>query len=262
MPRKPGITDEMIIEMYKNGMTFKEMAAAVGLTDRAIRNVLYKHDVEITRSGPPRKNKVNEDFFKIWSHEMAWVLGLFITDGHVTKGNYSTIGLTQKDESILRLVAKYMDADYIVTKTDTRRAQQFLIYSAEIRKDLAKIGVFPDKSRTVPFPKAPKEYLPALVRGIIDGDGWVQDRGYVMNVTSGSIAFAEGLKQVFESWNLKTEISSETTKAGNLIYRIWVKGKDDIAKLSEIIYEDSLEDFVTHKRERMSQRSFGQMKLF
>ncbi|WP_102275589.1 hypothetical protein [Cytobacillus massiliigabonensis] len=59
------------------------MVPIIGLSDRAIRNVIYKHGIEMNReqfSGQPQKHKVNEDFFKIWTYEMAWVLGLFITE--------------------------------------------------------------------------------------------------------------------------------------------------------------------------------------
>jgi LAGLIDADG-like domain len=104
MPRKPGITDEIIIALYKSGRPFKEMISITGLSDRAIRNVIYKHGIEMNReqfSGQPRKHKVNEDFFKTWTHEMAWVLGLFITDGCVNKRIHS-ISFSQKDERILR----------------------------------------------------------------------------------------------------------------------------------------------------------------
>ncbi len=66
MPRNPGVTDEVIIQMYKSGMSFKEMIPIIGLSDRAIRNVLNKHGVGMNReqySGQPRKHKVNENFF-------------------------------------------------------------------------------------------------------------------------------------------------------------------------------------------------------
>ena len=56
MPRNPGITDETIINMYKSDMAFKEMIPIIGLTDRAIRNVLYKHGITMNReqfSGQP-----------------------------------------------------------------------------------------------------------------------------------------------------------------------------------------------------------------
>jgi hypothetical protein len=43
-----------------------------------------RHGVNTNRS-TPRKHKVNGDFFKTWNHEMAWVLGLFVTDGNINK---------------------------------------------------------------------------------------------------------------------------------------------------------------------------------
>lgn len=100
MPRNLGITDGMIFQMYKSGMSYKEMIPIVGLSCCAILNVLYKHGVASKHSGQPRKHKVNEDFYKVWSHDMAWVLGLFITDGHIHKQTHS-ISFSQKDESIL-----------------------------------------------------------------------------------------------------------------------------------------------------------------
>jgi hypothetical protein len=65
MPRNSGMSDEVIINMYKSGMSFKEMTPIIGLSDRAIRNVMYKHGVEMNReqsSGQPRKHKVNGRF--------------------------------------------------------------------------------------------------------------------------------------------------------------------------------------------------------
>ena len=135
MPRKPGITDEMIIEMYKSNMTHKEITEITGLTDRAVRNVIYKHSIEMNReqsSGQPRKHK--------------------------------------------------------------------------------------------------------------------------MNVTSASLKFAEGLFSVLQAWKLRSEITSETTQAGNPVYRIWVKGKYDIPKLAKIIYNDNCNTYISEKRKRMSQR--------
>src|SRR5699024_4372895 len=119
MPRNPGITDKMIIKMYKSGMPYKEMIPIIGLSARAIQNVMYKHDIPMNRaqySGQPRKHKVNENFFKTWSHDMAWVLGLFVTDGHMNKYMHQ-VNFSQKDERILKLIAKYMEADYILGPT-------------------------------------------------------------------------------------------------------------------------------------------------
>jgi intein/homing endonuclease len=247
MPRNPGVTDEKIIKMYKSGMSFKEMFPIIGLSDRAIRNVLYKHGISMNReqfSGQPRKHKVNEDFFKTWTQEMARILGLFVTDGHVHNESHS-ICFSQKDERILRLIAKMMDADYLLTPFGkTKTTPTLIINSKEIKKDLELMGITAKKSLIVPFPTVPEEYLASFVRGVIDGDGWVGSEGYQMNVTSGSLNFAFGLLEVFRSWKLKSNITEIKTQNGNAIYRIWVRGKLELQKLSEIVYKEAnSEDF-------------------
>ncbi|MBP2239873.1 hypothetical protein J2Z40_000426 [Cytobacillus eiseniae] len=255
MPRNPGMTDEVIIRMYKSGMPFKEMVPIIGLSDRAIRNVIYKHDIEVNReqfSGQPRKHKVNEDFFKVWTHEMTWVLGLFITDGCINNSIHS-ISFSQKDESILRLIAKYMEADYVLAPIGpTSSTPTLIINSKKIKMDLEKLGITANKSFTVPFPNVPEEYLPSFVRGVIDGDGWVQRKGYVMNITTCSIHFAEGLLSVFQSWGLRTEITDESTQLGNLIYRVWIKGKFELPKLASIIYNETSTGYISYKKENMT----------
>lgn len=258
MPRNPGVTDETIIQMYKSGVSYKEMEPIIGISERAICNVLYKHKIPMNReqySGQPRKNKVNEDFFKVWTYEMAWILGLFVTDGHVNK-KYHSIYFSQKDERILKLIAAYMEADYVLAPTGPTRSTPLLIVnSKEIKKDFEALGIVAHKSLTVPFPNVPEAFMASFVRGVIDGDGWVQKTGYVMNVTSASQNFAEGLLSVFQSWQLRSEITTTVSSADNLIYRVWVKGKYELPKLAKIIYNDAAADnFIFDKRQRMSQR--------
>ncbi|MGM7634994.1 LAGLIDADG family homing endonuclease [Bacillus sp. Hm123] len=256
MPRNPGITDEMIIKLYKEGVSYKEMLPIVGLSDRAIRNVLHKHGVKVKSSGQPRKHKVNEDFFKVWTQEMAWVLGLFATDGTIHSNTHS-ISLTQKDERILRLVATCMEADYVLAPVaPTRSTPTLIINSKEIKQDLKKMGITPNKSLTVPFPHVPNEFLPSFIRGVVDGDGWVQKTGYVMNITTGSKHFAEGLNDVFKKWNLNTETTLTVSQTGKTIYRVWVKGKYELPKLAEIVYANAGDHYVIYKRERMIQHVF------
>lgn len=256
MPRHTGITDEEIIEMYKSGISYKEMEAKIGLTSRAILNVVHKHGMQANReqfSGRPRKNAVNEDFFKTWSHEMAWVLGLFITDGNVSSKLHS-ISFSQKDESILRIIAQYMEADYVLAPFGpTMQTPTLIINSKEMKLDLEKMGIGPRKSFTVPFPYVPEEFLPSFVRGVIDGDGWVSRDGYVMHITSASNGFAKELLSVFQSWGLNSHISQLSDKN---IYRIWVKGKQELLKLADKIYDNTnSEDFLVHKRVFMTQHA-------
>lgn len=256
MPRYPGVTDDEIIRMYKSGMSYKEMEAKIGLTSRAILNVVHKHGLQANReqsSGRPRKHAVNEDFFKTWSHEMAWVLGLFITDGNVSSKVHS-ISFSQKDEGILRSIAQYMEADYMLAPFGpTMQTPTLILNSKEMKIDLDKLGIGPRKSFNVPFPNVPEEFLPSFVRGVIDGDGWVSRDGYVMHITSASNGFAKELLSVFQSWGLNSQISQLSDRK---IYRIWVKGKQEILKLADKIYENTnSEDFLVHKRVFMTQHA-------
>ena len=102
-----------------------------------------------------------------------------------------TISFSQKDENILHMIADLMEADYVLAAFGpTKTTPTLLINSKEIKKDLEKLGILTNKSLTLPFPDVPKEFLPSFVRGVIDGDGWVQNKGYTMNITTGSELFA------------------------------------------------------------------------
>ena len=71
-----------------------------------------------------------------------------------------------------------MEADYVLAPIGPTRLTPTLMInsynSKEIKKDLEQFGISSNKSLTVPFPDVPKEFLPSFVRGVIDGDGWVQ----------------------------------------------------------------------------------------
>lgn len=257
MARVRGMTDEMIIELYKSGISYEKLCPIVGLSDRAIRNVIKKHGIDRRSTGRPRIHQVNEAFFQTWTVEMAWVLGLIITDGHVSKDNHS-IYLSQKDETILRKVASLMDAEQVIAApTGTRTIPMLIINSKIIKQDLEQLGVTSNKSRTVNFPEVPDAYLPAFVRGVIDGDGWVQKTGYVMNITTASALFADGLLTVFKKWNLRSEITTEITAKKKIVFRVWVKGKADLPKLATIIYDEAGELLKIDKRERMIQHQIN-----
>lgn len=181
------------------------------------------HQIPLNRqphSGRPRKHKVNENYFKVWSHEMAWVLGLFVTDGHVNK-KYHSINFSQKDERILRLIAKYLEADYVLAPYGKTKATSTLIINSKIMKeDFALLGITAHKSLTVPFLKVPAEYLSSFIRGVIDGDGWVEKRGYSITVTSASLDFANALLNLYKSWYLKSGILTQTTKT-KILYTVY-----------------------------------------
>lgn len=199
MPRKQNISDSDIIQLYLDGASSIVLSEYSGLTMRAVRNILHNHNISIRKIGQPRKHRLNESFFKQWSNEMAWVLGLIVTDGCSNKDQY-TISIAQKDTEILKKVAKVMDSDFVLNKNQT---PSLLLNSKIMYKYLEKKGITHNKSFTIKIPHIPEKYVSYFIRGVIDGDGWVQDRRYVMIITTSSIDFANGLYGIFIHWHLK-----------------------------------------------------------
>lgn len=189
--------------------------------------------------------KVDESFFRKWSPDMAYVLGFILTDGHIS-GN--TLVIAQKELEILERIAHSMDATHPIrrrTNNGNSHIHTLSINRKSIVDDLGRLGISADKSLTVEMPEVPSEYLPHFVRGVIDGDGWVQDRGYVMNVTSGSDAFATALHDVFEAQGYNGRL----VKDGNA-WRVWVSGKQDVINLADWLYEDCGDLYLRRKKKR------------
>lgn len=158
--------------------------------------------------GGNRKSLVNDNYFKTWSHNMAYVLGLWWADGYMYE-KYNTFSITQhkKDDYILKIILKDMHSNYNLQKHGGNN-WDFKIVSKEILKDLKKIGGMPNKSLKIGFPKnIPNKYLPDFIRGLWDGDGSIyynkQFKAYVSSILSGSKKLAHELLNI-----LKKEIKN------------------------------------------------------
>ncbi len=154
------------------------------------------------------KYKVNEDFFKKWSQEMAYTLGYIYADGSLEyaprlRGRYLRVSSVEKRN--IEKIKEWMDSEHtIITKKPTSKNGKtgylLRIGSHKIYNDLTKLGLYPNKSLTVKFPSIPKESLCHFVRGYFDGDGCVRlstAKGVFQKLstvfTSGSKAFLQDL---------------------------------------------------------------------
>jgi len=159
---------------------------------------------------------IDEKFFSKWSPEMAWVLGLFFTDGCVSGGKVS---LTSIDLGLLEKVKHHLKS----TKSIAKHAQGydkskyiyiFEFYREKMREDLNKLGLTKRKSLTMIFPDIPEQYIRHFIRGCWDGDGSVylekrKDLDYKASVRLGKkveyvkdirlgVSFVSGSKEFIE----------------------------------------------------------------
>ena len=131
-----------------------------------------------------KRYSVNQDFFKTWSHEMAYILGYIATDGCVSEGRVLRLGLTIKDESLLYKIKKIMEFGGPVLRRISRasgkeyESSYMNIYNREIVKDLKELGIVQNKTFILgAFDFVPKEYELDFIRGAFDGDGSVGRQG-------------------------------------------------------------------------------------
>lgn len=133
------------------------------------------------------------EFFRLWSAEMAYVLGYWWADGYMYIKPSTTaheIEFASNDREHLELIAQTIGTTYhirLVAKTS--KCYEITYCSKEMYNDLLQLGGTPRKSRTTLMPIVPFELLPHFIRGFVDGDGtlsWNGDRPIVQIYSASS----------------------------------------------------------------------------
>lgn len=121
--------------------------------------------------------KINKDFFKKWTPEMAYVLGFFAADGYITVnrrgGQFWSIQITDKELlcSIKRTVGSEHRIGERLGNTKEKTLYRLQIGSNEMCDDLRKLGFNERKTKSMSIPHIPEKYFTDFVRGYFDGDG-------------------------------------------------------------------------------------------
>lgn len=175
-----------------------------------------------TNYEPWNKKEINDEFFDEWSNEMAYVLGVFVSDGNMIyykRGGYK-FSFTQKGKEILEKIAKLMKWE-VVIRACKETPTQFTIEASNkyIYNQLLKLGMTPRKSLTIKFPYVPKKYMRHFIRGIFDGDGSIvlNNKCISCSFASGSISFISKLISVLATYGINTSkyyTSSSTIQLG------------------------------------------------
>lgn len=125
------------------------------------------------------KKNLNQDFFKKWSPEMAYVLGFFAADGNMLRNNRGAhfVEFQITDKQILFDIRRLVGSNHKITAR-TRGPRWKTNYRLQLGSkewffDLQKLGFTPAKSNTLKLPQIPESLLAHFVRGYFDGDGGV-----------------------------------------------------------------------------------------
>ena len=160
------------------------------------------------------KYNVDSNFFKAWSPEMSYVLGFVTADGSLEDAPYlrgKYLRVCSSDIEIMQKIKLIMDSEHYITvikpKEFLSRGKKYIwrekyvlrIGSHTIYNDLIKLGITPNKSKTIRFLDVPPEFLLYFIRGYLDGDGCIycykKKKRLMVVFTSGSKEFLQGLSQ-------------------------------------------------------------------
>lgn len=120
---------------------------------------------------------INENYFKKWSSNMAYILGFTLADGCIIRGTYKgysdslKFGVQLLDIDILKKIKNEFIAEHKLSIV--KNAVHFSISSQTIVNDLKRLGISYCKSLNENLPVIPKKYIKDFIRGIVDGDGGI-----------------------------------------------------------------------------------------
>ncbi|MBX0327115.1 hypothetical protein K2Z83_05390 [Oscillochloris sp. ZM17-4] len=144
------------------------------------------------------------EFFRIWSAEMAYVLGYWWADGYMRHRKDTGAHLIEfasiDREHLKKLAGAVGEAPSLRKVSGTTNCYEIEFCSKEMYYDLLALGGMPNKSNVIGFPDIPAHLLVHFVRGFVDGDGtlvWNGDRP-VIQIYSGSKRLLEEMAVAIE----------------------------------------------------------------
>lgn len=180
-----GLPSAKLWQPEENNILYKNFAEALEekllklLPKRSWSAILAQGErLELKRKIDKPRLKVNEDYFKKWSSNMAYILGFIFADGGIVKVTYNGssdklgFGQNKKDIDILEKIKQEFSAEQ--TLSIGKKYVHFSIFSQVIVDDLKRLGVSYRKSfrkSRGKIPNIPQKYIRDFIRGIVDGDG-------------------------------------------------------------------------------------------
>jgi hypothetical protein len=232
-----------MVELYVSGVSSTVLGEKFNISSRQVRRTMVKLGVETRDAGQPRIHSVNEDFFKTWTPEMAYVLGMIASDGCIS--TFNSFSIAQKEKYILEKISEALSYDTpIITINEKTKCHSLSVNSKKMVKDLMDIGITQRKSLTLEFPNVPNEYMSHFIRGIFDGDGHISRKVAYVSIASGSECFAISLHNILKHNGFNVNI-----KQNSGIYRIVITTLASVQLFSQWIYKDCGDLYLIRKFE-------------
>lgn len=199
---------------------------------------------------PPNILK-DEEFFKKWSPEMAYILGFVVADGTIIVDRFREslrLRILSTDIEILEKIANVLGVCKIhknKSRGGTRKQTFYLdICNRRFVQHLIDLGVCPNKSYDMKKLDIPEELFSHFFRGYLDGDGCFSygnsTRGGKFCHVSWVGACKDYMKWLHDEVNRVLGSGKPKIHVDNKgYYRSFISGKNKVRKLLDYIYNNS-----------------------
>lgn len=254
------IPEQEVITRYKNGESCQAIANSFKVTFHTISNILEKNN--IVRDNRYKNVNLNEDYFeKIDANDKAYFLGFMLTDGNVSLNeNIIRLSLSSKDEEILNVFKeKTGSANKICVREDEKHSERtFQLRSKKWKNDLAKYGVVPQKTSISEMPILSTNMMPHLIRGMIDGDGWISFKSHQIGFCGNEKTVTQLKEYLVKTLNV---YDVSVIRASKNLWQVTWASKRDIEKIGNYIYQNKDNCFLTRKYNNFLQIIHGNTEV-
>lgn len=171
---------------YVEGRSQEQIAKELAISQWVISNRMRKAGLKIlsrTRRFNPWKYNINHHAFDKLNDKTAWLLGWMISDGFVRGNKRFGLKVSIVDKDIVEKLRKgvqytgpvYQHKEKLNPKSKIYHQVSIQPTSERIVSQFTKMGIVPNKSLSVKFPKAianqNENIIRSFVRGVFEGDG-------------------------------------------------------------------------------------------
>lgn len=248
--------EQEIIEKYYN-YSASAIAEEYGVSKECIGAVWHRYNLKgkIKRVYPI----LNEDAFKNIDDESAYLLGFIGADGCLYKyprndGRQDILSITiqKRDIKILELFKNKLKTNKPISERDNYVNLQ--ISSNIISEDIRKLNISYNKTYGNTIANIPTEFMPALIRGYIDGDGTIcYNNGKLTMSISGYKNNMIKIKQFLEANNIFTDFVVDHRKyqhdENNPFGQLMAPNKTQAYSLLKLIYANCNDYYMDRKKE-------------
>lgn len=247
---KKVIDEQQVIKDYENGMSTCQLAKKYGYkTPKSINDLLKRNGVQprkLIDAQHLRRGYSNLSLSVIDSEIKAYYIGLLLTDGYIMDNEEKHkhyIELTLEDEDVIMFLANHFNTNYYPVKKNqnVKTLYRFVLYGKELVNEIKRYGLTQAKTYTIGnlnLTEQEQKYIPYIIRGCIDGDGWVRKDGKEFYICSASKMFIEWIINSLNNINFKElETKVQHNKGYNDVYLVRTALKHNIDLLKTSIYD-------------------------